>query len=299
MALQKISGSTETFGHCNCYSSGNCLNISVCNYTTNKVAFTVTAWNPQGWPTTSVINVPVSGSSWKVVDSTGAVLSSQVTALDNRTLELPLLYLNTYKMSTAAITAAQAALSNKATHVLSFTASTPAVGYASFTCSATPAPALDVAIAKRAADQPPTVSNGVYQLQLDWTANRIAMITNLKTGVSSTLSLKWGYYTSNPGGCSYYTNGTSFGCKSKEVCDVVAASETQSHSIVTPIRLLERTFFDQSIKLLRLPRPILWREWGRQQWKWLRGRYSLKFVKRIQLTLRTWYASLRTWITSR
>lgn len=41
LALQKLTGSRNTFGHCNCNEAGNCLNMSVCAYTTDSKSFTV------------------------------------------------------------------------------------------------------------------------------------------------------------------------------------------------------------------------------------------------------------------
>jgi hypothetical protein len=78
------------------------------------------------------------------------------------------------------------------------------------------------------------VANGVYELELDWTANQITSIKNLKSGATSALALNWGYYTSNTGGCSYYDNGTAFGCKSKEVCvkDLVLTSRPMRRRFV-------------------------------------------------------------------
>jgi hypothetical protein len=34
MSLQKLAGITDEIGHCNCNAAGNCLNMSVCAYTT-------------------------------------------------------------------------------------------------------------------------------------------------------------------------------------------------------------------------------------------------------------------------
>ena len=44
MSLQKLTGAATGYGHCNCNEAGNCLNLSVCAYTTGKNQFTVTAW---------------------------------------------------------------------------------------------------------------------------------------------------------------------------------------------------------------------------------------------------------------
>jgi hypothetical protein len=97
MSLQKLAGITDEIGHCNCNAAGNCLNMSVCAYTTGVDEFTVLAWNPQGRNTSSWLRIPVSGAQWTVTDlASGTGLPSQATALDARTMSLPLLYINNF-----------------------------------------------------------------------------------------------------------------------------------------------------------------------------------------------------------
>ena len=45
-SLAKLTGlPAAEIGHCNCNTAGNCLNISMCAYTTGVDQFTVIAWN--------------------------------------------------------------------------------------------------------------------------------------------------------------------------------------------------------------------------------------------------------------
>ena len=46
LSLQKLSGITGEIGHCNCNTAGNCLNISLCAYTTGIDQFTVSESPP-------------------------------------------------------------------------------------------------------------------------------------------------------------------------------------------------------------------------------------------------------------
>jgi hypothetical protein len=70
----------------------------------------------------------VSGAAYTVTElSTSATVPSQTTAIDARTKQLPLLYINKYKMSGAQYAAAEAGVANNATHVLTFEAALPPV----------------------------------------------------------------------------------------------------------------------------------------------------------------------------
>jgi alpha-mannosidase len=211
MALKKLTGIKGDIGHCNCNAAGNCLNMSMCAYTTGVDEFTVIAWNPLAQNSTSWLRIPVSGDTWTVTDlATKAELPSQATALDARTKSLPLLYLNRANLSAAAISAESARLSNKATHVVTFEAPLPPVGYSTFsvkksTSTSVPSEAVSVA--------PTSVSNGVYSLTIDHAKGAISSIKNLKSGVETTLNISWGYYISSEGdgphsACTKLPNGT-------------------------------------------------------------------------------------------
>ena len=85
----RISGE---IGHCNCNSAGNCLNVSMCAYTTGVDSVTVIAWNPLGQNTSSWLRIPVTGASYTVTDlASKATVPSQAIAIDDRTKQLPLL----------------------------------------------------------------------------------------------------------------------------------------------------------------------------------------------------------------
>merc|ERR1740138_1988383 len=101
----------------------NCLNISVCEFTATRDSFSVVAWNQRGQRASSVIRLPVLGSSWSVTGPSGDAVPSQVTPIDERTKSLPLLYINAYKLSDEKLALMRKSLENTATHILTFTAS--------------------------------------------------------------------------------------------------------------------------------------------------------------------------------
>lgn len=171
----------------------------------------VVAWNPIGQSAAPWIRLPVTGDSWTVTDaSTGAAVPHQVNAIDARTLELPLLYINYHGLrNNASRAAAVASHRNPATHVLSIKPSIPAVGFKAIEVKASvkPSPASRL-IAVNAAGPPTSVSNGMYQIGLDGATGLVSSIKNLGSGAETNLSLTWGYYTSSPGGCTFAVNGS-------------------------------------------------------------------------------------------
>ena len=94
-SFQKLMGTKAEFEHCNCNSEGgsNCLNLTMCATTTGVDEFSMAAWNPLAQETEAhqTVRIPVTGSEWHVVDGTGKEIPSQVQAIDQRTLQLPLL----------------------------------------------------------------------------------------------------------------------------------------------------------------------------------------------------------------
>ena len=213
LALQKISGYKGEVGHCNCNEAGNCLNMSVCAFTTGNDEFAVVAWNPQGQAYSSWLRLPVVGAGWTVTDaSTGKAVSAQSIPLDNRTLGIPLLYINNYGMKPAAHAAAVADHTNPATHTVTFAAALPPVGYATFKVKKVTSifsTHLPVSVeAKRLTTTPSTISNGIYEITIDQAAGAVTAVKNLKSGASASLALSWGYYESSAGGCTYLPNGT-------------------------------------------------------------------------------------------
>ena len=212
-ALQKISGYAGKFGHCNCNEAGNCLNMSVCAFTSGADEFSVVAWNPQGQSYSPWLRLPVVGAGWTVTDvSTGAAVPAQTIPLDNRTLGIPLLYINNYGMNPTAHAAAIADLTNPATHTVTFAAPLPPVGYSTFKvkkASTMFSAHLPVSVeAKKLAAAPSTVSNGVYEITIDQAAGAVTSVKNLKSGATASLALSWGYYESSPGGTTFLANGT-------------------------------------------------------------------------------------------
>jgi len=202
LALKKLTGIKGEIGHCNCNAAGNCLNMSMCAYTTGVDEFTVIAWNPLGQNSTSWLRVPVTGAAWSVTDlATDTAVPSQVIAIDNRTHQLPLLYINKFGKTAQEIVEEETALGNKASHVLTFEAPLPPVGYSTFSVKKTSVDASVVAVAADATSgvaTPSTVSNGVYVVTLDHVKGSITSVKNIASGAETALNLTWGW-------CEYST----------------------------------------------------------------------------------------------
>jgi alpha-mannosidase len=204
-ALQKLAGITADIGHCNCNVAGNCLNMSMCAFTTGVDAFTVVAWNPAGQNSTAWLRVPVTGGEgWGVTDiATSAALPSQAIAIDARTQSLPKLYLNKFGLKPQQVAAATEALANKATHVLTFPVMLPPVGFSTYrvvkqkqnqhAAAAATAAAATSSRTSMAAATPSTVSNGVYTVQLNKATGQIESVTNIASDASVALNISWGY----------------------------------------------------------------------------------------------------------
>ena len=213
VALGKLLGvPAAAVEHCNCNVGGNCLNMSVCAATTGVGAFTVAAWNPLAHAVSDIARIPVNGADWAVTDGAGKAVPSQTVALDDRTKALPLLYVNTYQMDAGQIAAAEAALANKADHVLIFDMPMPPVGLATFAAKAAAAPveaveaveAAEVEATAAEAAAPLVVRSDTYELSFDGESGLLASITNRKSGASTPLSIQWGWYNSSVGGCTAY-----------------------------------------------------------------------------------------------
>ena len=116
------------------------------------------------------------------------MLESQATIIDARTKELPLLYLNKFGLNAAAVAKEREVLANKATHILTFEAPIPAVGFATFLVKKSAA-ATAAAVAP-AATQATTgtkagskvVTNGVYSVTVDEATGSIGSLKNLRSG---------------------------------------------------------------------------------------------------------------------
>ena len=170
--------------------------------------------DPLGQNATSWLRVPVTGESWSVTDlASKATVASQATALDARTKSLPLLYLNKFGLTGAAIASETAKISNKATHVLTFPAALPPVGFATFSV-VKKAAASSLAVAADADAAPTTVTNGVCEftkqsalvpsgptlkrllvitdsLTIDHAKGTVTSIKNLISGAETPLNVSW------------------------------------------------------------------------------------------------------------
>ena len=162
------------------------------------------------------VRIPVSGADWSVVDGEGNKVAAQVQVIGQRTLSLPLLYINHYKVSKEELPKLIDAYSNKATHVLTFSiGNLPPMGYKVFTATAgsssdgknklrSSSTKAETAYVRRLskADGPTTVSNGVYELTLDPTTGMTTTLKNIKTDITTDLEISWGWYNSSVGGCT-------------------------------------------------------------------------------------------------
>jgi alpha-mannosidase len=202
LSLKRLLGTDVDLGHCNCNTAGNCLNISVCAYTTEHDHFAVVAWNPLGQNSKSYARLPVLGNSWTVHGPDGTEVPSQVAPIDNRTFELPLLYVNKAGLNKEQVAEAQKELSNKASHILTFPMELKAVGYGLF--SATKSTKSNEVQRK----QSTTVTNGVYTLEFDADSNEVTSLSN-KEGSKTSLNMRWGWYNSSTGGCTTEDNDGS------------------------------------------------------------------------------------------
>lgn len=213
LSLQKLLGVDTNLGHCNCNMEGNCLNMSICAYTTNHEKFGVVAWNPLGQATTEYARLPVKGIGWAVTGPDGSKVSSQVAPIDDRTYELPKLYVNKAHMKKDDIQKAEEALSNQATHILTFPMYLGAMGYGVYGV----AQSNDAKVAEQSTAT--TVSNGIYTLEFDPETNELLTLSN-KAGATTPLNLEWGWYKSSTGGCTIETSSTgevvNYGCDSQK-----------------------------------------------------------------------------------
>ena len=203
-------------GHCNCVEGGSCLNMSVCAFTSDssKDDFSIVAWNPLAQAVNSTIRVPVVGSSWAVTDAaTGDAIAVQAIALDNRTLGLPLLYINHFNLTAEQEAAAVKERTNPATHELAFVVELPAVGYSTINVAkSTESRLLQHSSKKHAlkhkvhatatAGDDLVVENSKFKLTFDGTSNMLKSVENKDAGIETDVSVTWGWYNSSVGGCT-------------------------------------------------------------------------------------------------
>lgn len=283
LSLQKLSGSTAPFGHCNCNSAGNCLNLSVCAYTTGVDNFAMVAWNPQGQSATQMVRIPVTGDQWEVVDADGKLVLSQTAPIDDRTLSLPLLYINKYKMSSAKLNATITSVQNNATHILTFSITMPPVGYTTYSVKQTtdnkvPRTTRQGSIGTVVTRGASNISNEFYSISFDQATGRITGITNRKSGKTSPLDIDWGYYVSSEGGSTWWMNGTKlqefksnqasgaylFRPVNQTTADVTNGTNPTLEVVIGPIvSEIRQTFSDYASHVVRLTRglPYVEVEW--------------------------------------
>eukprot|EP01061_Rhynchopus_euleeides_P019355 TRINITY_DN317_c0_g1_i1.p1 TRINITY_DN317_c0_g1~~TRINITY_DN317_c0_g1_i1.p1 ORF type:complete len:1106 (+),score=505.33 TRINITY_DN317_c0_g1_i1:99-3416(+) len=211
LSLQKLMGVKADFEHCNCNSMGgdNCLNITMCELTASASAFTMVAWNPLARTSTQSFRLPVTvaeGSTWRVFDSSNAQVACDLTELDERTRQLPLLYLNKFGLTDEQVKAREAELANKATHVLSFVGTLPPIGYSKFYVQASSQARVQNArkplrISDVGSD-PFTISNDMYELEFDTTTGLATKLTNRASQLSTPFVVTAWWYNSSAGGCT-------------------------------------------------------------------------------------------------
>ena len=277
MALDETDGST--LGHCNCNSmlATNCLNVSVCEHTTSGEVFSAVLYNPQGQASTQIFRFPVVGDAWLVEDvSTGKAVPSQAIAISERTLSLPLLYLNKFAMNDDAVKQWNTEHTNPATHILSVQVTIPAMGYSTVVAThqsslTKESEALELSTTQRVltddAMTTTTVTNGRYELTFDKSTGLLTTVTNVVSNISTPLSIEWGFYNSSTGGCTagiepetwacdgqksgayiFRPNSSTFfypGKKQIPTIDVV----TSGDGLVTEVR---QTFSDWATHVVRL-----------------------------------------------
>lgn len=217
-SLQKLMGTTADIYHCNCNSDGarDCLNVTMCAFTTSRSEFKVIAWNPITTEDSGLqtLRIPVVGNDWTVTDdTTGKPIQAQVMPVDNRTLSIPLMYINYFGLNKSTIASKQAEYANKATHVLIFAAQPPPMGFSTFTAKSTPAELTSkTPLVHISPDSPPfSVDNGIYKVTFDPRTGLSTGITNMKSKITTSLEISWGWYNSSVGGC---TQG--YGCDSQK-----------------------------------------------------------------------------------
>lgn len=195
------------------------LNMSVCVTSATSDSFTVVAWNALSRTVRQTIQVPVhaaEGEGFRV-QMGGEEVASQLLPLDDRTLELPLLYLNSYNLSKKALDAAHSALANPASHALVIQVELPAVGFVRLDVGKKRQRKRDLrghvegtVVLDNNDRKVKSYSNGVYTISLDAESNEVVGLENVESHISTPFSMNWGWYASSTGGC---TKG--YGCDSQ------------------------------------------------------------------------------------
>ena len=125
-------------------------------------------------------------------------------AIDSITKNLPLLYINYFKLSPKQIEQKKKEYANTATHVLVFPMALPALGFNTYVVSASQEDGesetqLATSIDILETDPGTTVGNEFYELTIDAKSGMPASLTNKKSNVTSDFNIEWGWYQSSEG----------------------------------------------------------------------------------------------------
>eukprot|EP00045_Choanoeca_perplexa_P017606 m.259200 g.259200 ORF g.259200 m.259200 type:complete len:1088 (-) comp17585_c0_seq4:4855-8118(-) len=182
-----------------CYGNP-AMNISFCPYTTDRQNFNVLVYNPQGRASSQVLRVPIKSSSAKVTGPDGSPVDSQTIAISDRELALSKLYLQFPELND---TARVAAFTNNATHVVTFVAELPAVGWNTYHIdTTTDGPASHATKPMPMPNAPTVIQNEFYQITFSDETGNAAELKNLATGITTTFELNIDFYNSSEGGCT-------------------------------------------------------------------------------------------------
>lgn len=215
-ALGKVTGMPNVQF---CYGTP-ALNISFCPFSVTHNSFYVLAYNNMGQSALQTLRIPIAGTSATVTRvSNNAGVQSQILPLSQRELELSLLYLQFDEQKDPARVAQ---LTNNATHVVTFNAKLPAMGFETYKITwsaeepkAASSPMSEAIVSPRPGQAAAshtttkfsapttTIQNDYYQVTLDQASGTTAQVKNLKTGVTAQVAIDIGFYNSSEGGCTY------------------------------------------------------------------------------------------------
>jgi len=209
-----------------CDSPRDCLNISACAFSAEREAFSVVVWNPLARNRTVLFAVPVGGANALVIDGAGAIVESQMLALDDATRKLATLHVNAFGLSREQLAQAKRGVANAASHEVYFAARLPPLGYDAFRVlrvnptappvsegvhgsdnNAAGSNSADGAAAEAAGEVEWVHGGGRYKIGLHRRTRQVTALANVRSGVSTSLSVDWGFYESSPGGCSGWERG--------------------------------------------------------------------------------------------
>lgn len=173
------------------------LNISFCTFTASHDEFSTIAYNQQAHTVKQILRIPIKGSTAAVTDATGAAVPSQTIELTARDKSLSKLYLQFGEHND---TKRVEQFTNKATHVVTFEATLPPVGWATYNVkvSATNEESHE----SKAVSAATTLKNEFYEINIDPALGGITSIKNLASNIETPLNVDIGFYNSSTGGCT-------------------------------------------------------------------------------------------------